>query len=1403
MQRDACKPEVFIALDAGTHSTKAVALDGECRVLRTWYVPIRIGCRESVSEIMADFSRIFPPQRSALVAVTGAHSARLSAWSGVPAVSEVMSTLLGAHFCLPQAGAVLDIGSEHARFLVKNAGHEADKPFLRGYRTNDACMAGSGAFLEQETRRLGIALEELESLARQSTEVLPVAGRCAVFAKSDLVHHAQNGAAVGDLAAALCRVVAVNVCNSLLNGEHWSPPLLFIGGVARNRAVRQALCDHLHVREEDVAIPSRCLYVNALGAALFALREKVGEGCMLSEVSRRPPETAPSPTTADRTLPRLTEDEAARAVVPGKTRVPVSSPDGWLCIGLDIGSTVTKCICLDERNRVAFQSAAPTAGQPLDAARQTLHAVRDALGSFRPKAVGVTGSGRKLIASLWSADTAVNEITAHAAGASEFLPEVDTVFDVGGQDSKFIRVESGAVTDFAMNKVCAAGTGSFLEEIAALLDVDVRTQFADYALRSLRPLDLGERCTVFMASELRRRQEAGCAREDLLAGLSYSIAQNYLTRVVGRHKIGRFISFQGGVAGNRAVVLALQNLLDRPLHVHPHHEMAGAIGAALIAQRRAERSSRFVGFDQLTYRTCATKFFVCRQCASMCNVRTTSHGGQRYYAGALCDRFDAMTDQPREDARTNGGDILEFRRRALEEHVKSAPHKNGDGAIGIPRALLFQELLPFWTSFLNELGVAYVLSDGPSAETVRSGTAECPWGPCLPVKIAHGLCRELISKGIRRLFVPCTGSAAFQTCSERLSHVCPAVQAWPYHVRSTVPESVQIINPVVRMSMPNMLRRDVIAVGRQWRASARESLAALECALESQQQFYRKIQDHARRVLQEISPACRPVLVLSRPYTFADDHTQLRLKRIFESTGLNPVPLDAIPTDELRSEDAGGMYWFYGKRLLQAAKKAKSLGTLPVIHLSNFGCGADSFLVHFLRRELAGHPFLELQLDEHRELTGLHTRVEAFADSLDHRRASPRRIPRTPVERFRDLPRRRLLIPQMSDHAHAVAAAFRAFGVSAEVLPPPDDQSLSAGKRAVEGDECFPCVAVLGDMLRHCHEHPCAKEDSAFFMIAGDGPCRLGQYPFLQRLVLDEAGLASMPIFNASQDPRFYERLKDVAGQLQRTAWKGIVASDLLHRKWRESRPYAENRSAFDHTYERELRNIAEAVSRRRNLCKELGRSFDALENIVPASPLRLRIPIAVLGENYVRCNRATGYPVADQLENLGAEVWFPSLYEWVYYTNWTARLHCRYERDYRRLAKLCLTDLVQRYDQRRLTSSVRGRIRNLVEPTLSQVFRDASHYVAPTLEGETVLSIARTIDYFRKHTAGAIHIVPFGCIVGSIVEGFSRRLSQDLDGFPILTLHIDGQPVDSLKDTLEAFYLRALAWKENNSSHP
>ncbi len=289
-------------------------------------------------------------------------------------------------------------------------------------------------------------------------------------------------------------------------------------------------------------------------------------------------------------------------------------------LGIDVGSVSTDLAVIDLKGEVICQQYLLTHGQPIQAAQKGLREIQSLLPKgVEMSGVGTTGSARQLTGVLVGADVVKNEITAHAMAAVHFFPDVKTVIEIGGQDSKIIIIRDGLVIDFGMNTVCAAGTGSFLDQQALRLNVPIES-FGAYALGSELPVRIAGRCTVFAESDMIHKQQMGCHLHDIIAGLCEALVRNYLNNVAKGKDLKRPILFQGGVAANLGIQQALERELGETIHVPKYYNVMGAIGAALLAMEKMDGSTtQFKGFGIVDV-PCGTRNFVCKDCENNCEV---------------------------------------------------------------------------------------------------------------------------------------------------------------------------------------------------------------------------------------------------------------------------------------------------------------------------------------------------------------------------------------------------------------------------------------------------------------------------------------------------------------------------------------------------------------------------------------------------------------------------------------------------------------------------------------------------------------------------------------------------------------------------------------------------------------
>ncbi|MDO8747340.1 MAG: acyl-CoA dehydratase activase, partial [Thermodesulfovibrionales bacterium] len=708
----------FIGLDAGSVSVKHVVLDENGNKLSSSYVrhkghPLKVALELLNSELKTLNSGFS-------LSITGSAGRLIASVLGVEPVNELVAQAYATRKLSPHVRTIIELGGEDSKLIM--LGENGVKEFSM----NSVCAAGTGSFLDQQAERLGLTIEEFSELSLKSKRPPRIAGRCSVFAKSDMIHLQQIATPMEDIIAGLCFAVARNFKGSVLRGMKIEKPISFQGGVAANKGMIRSFKEVFDL--DELFVPSDFNLIGALGAVLKDMDDnrinsfdiKRLEDFIKSEKSSEAghqPLILKDDDFFERHVNRAGEQESRRAIEQLKTTAllrccttaPVSA-----YLGIDIGSISTNLAVIDENCNLLAKRYLMTSGQPIEAVKQGLKEIGEEVGdNVEIIGVGTTGSGRYMIADYVGADIVKNEITAQATAAAFIDRNVDTIFEIGGQDSKYISLRDGVIVDFEMNKACAAGTGSFLEEQAEKLSISVKDDFASLAFSAENPCRLGERCTVFMENSLMSNLQRGADKNNLLAGLAYSIVQNYINRVVAGKPIGENIFFQGGVASNKSVVAAFEKYLNRKITVPPNHDVTGAIGMALIARENMKGSyelpkTSFKGFE-LSKRPYSVSSFECKGCPNVCEINRIKIEGEdgHLFYGGRCEKYDVRKKKTSSEI----PDIFGFRDEMLwKEHLKYSEElrvksselndkgKNSKLKIGIPYIFYFHEYLPFWTT---------------------------------------------------------------------------------------------------------------------------------------------------------------------------------------------------------------------------------------------------------------------------------------------------------------------------------------------------------------------------------------------------------------------------------------------------------------------------------------------------------------------------------------------------------------------------------------------------------------------------------------------------------------------------------------------------------------------------------
>ena len=631
--------------------------------------------------------------------VTGSNTeALLEQDSAIPSLGDIPAIIEGVRWIIPQVGSVIEIGSQGARFITDLQSRAPQ------FSVNEHCAGGTGSFFEDQMSRVGCKLEDYSSLVKQAQSVPRLSGRCAVFAKTDIIHRQQEGVSTPDILLGLCYAMIRNYKATIVRRLPVCKPVVFCGGVTCNAGVIRAIRDVFGLTKAELIVPEEARFEAAIGAACkaegaFTLAQL---DALLNDAM-----AAHSTTTG---LPRLELLPGTDLSEPKATGV---LPEKGCALGIDIGSTSTDLVLVGPEGELVDFQYLRTAGDPEGAVRKGLASIRERFGAVRFTAVGVTGSGRERVGKRIGADAVRDEITAQAKGAAHWVPEVDTVFEIGGQDSKYISLKNGKVVDFQMNKICAAGTGSFVEEQAARMGIPL-AEFGQLALSAEHPAALGERCTVFIETAIASAAAEGVPQADIAAGLCHAIVQNYLHKVVGSKPVGQHIVLQGGVDYNPGIVAAFQAAYGSRVRVSPVFSISGAYGAALLAQEAVgDTSSQFVGFDSPA---------------------------------------QAAEDSRSAEIQKNIDFYKQADKLLLEGYTgKRDPRKK---TIGVPFALMIHKFFPMANAFFTSLGFNVVLTDPTSEETIRLAQQTAQGETCYPVKLIYGHMQQLIDQKVDYIFLP-------------------------------------------------------------------------------------------------------------------------------------------------------------------------------------------------------------------------------------------------------------------------------------------------------------------------------------------------------------------------------------------------------------------------------------------------------------------------------------------------------------------------------------------------------------------------------------------------------------------------------------------------------------------------
>ena len=1358
------------------------------------------------------------------VAVTGRAFRSCVALSSISEPEAVERALSGVYGGGGLPDAVISAGGETQLVYTVNRNGGIGRAL-----SGNKCASGTGEFFLQQIKRMGLTVGEAVELALTGTPHR-IAGRCSVFCKSDCTHALNKGELKANIASGLCLMMAEKI-HELIKDVPCETIALIGGG-----SLNSAMLNHLRQRYPKVHVPLHAACFEAYGAAVWAL----DNDCLplpeaLESVVRNQSDSFSR-------HPPLRE---AETLVEFKTTSRDIARDNDECIlGLDVGSTTTKAVLLRRNDKKVVASVyLRTNGDPVRASRDCYRELRSQLDKIKVSitGLGVTGSGRQIAALHGLTDQVINEIIAHATAAAWFDGEVDTIFEIGGQDAKYTYLTGGVASDYAMNEACSAGTGSFLEE-SAKESLNVATEeIAGHALQGKNPPNFTDQCAAFISSDIKTAGQEGMSREDICAGLVYSICLNYLNRVKGSRPVGKKIFMQGGVCYNRAVPLAMAALMKTRIIVPPEPGLMGAFGVALeVANRLESGHARPACFslDEIIERDAVREgSFVCgggrEKCDRKCEIMRIRVGDSVHPFGGVCNKYYNL--RLKREVDTAELDLVALRQQLMFEEYGVAPGMHPGGrTVGIMRSFLTHALYPLYSNLFDALGFSLVIPDAIDPE----GVARAESAFCLPAEITHGSFYNLLMKKPAFLFLPHVSQVPVPNVPT-WRRTCVFVQGEPYYLRTTFRSELErsktvLLSPVLRMDDSYEAGEDaIVAMSGAMGIAGNAARGAWRKACGQQRAFERELHHQGEKILEWLraNPDQFGVVLFGRPYSAFSADAGKGIPHKTASRGVTVIPFDMLPADDIAVDEK--MFWAMGQKIMKSAGFVKSHPNLYGFYVTNFSCGPDAFILGYFRRLMGSKPSLTLEVDQHTADAGIDTRVEAALDIMTSHFHAAEQECRAPdayaparIEYGSEIivvssegkrlrltdPAVEFVFPNMGRYSsESAAAVFRGKGFNARALPIAGKDELREGRRNATCKECLPYLVTTGSFMTYLQRRISKGMVTLLFMPTGGGPCRLGQYGKALSHIIEKERIENAAVFSLTDENGY-------AGLGARTllkAWQALVVSDVLGDLRSMLSVAAKDPAAALASLEIDWNALIRYFEGRSSppfltLLSRIAKRLSAI-------PLKRRpeeVPVvSLVGEIFVRRDEFSRKNIVDYLENRGFMVRVAPVTEFMAYTSYVVNQGLGERRfSAKEEIKMHLTARIKEWWERRIKSILaRSGLYRFEMIGVGKTVESARHLIDVNFRGEAILTVGLALREILNESCGVISIGPFGCMPSRVAEailnkemnvegkgrvpGWKKRVLRfaDLGELPFLSIETDGRPFPQIIEAnLEVFILQA-----------
>ena len=1268
-----------------------------------------------------------------------------------------------------------------------------EKGKISAVHTGSKCASGTGEFFLQQIRRMGLTLPEAMEAA-ESAKPHRLSSRCTVFCKSDCTHATNKGIPKGDVVSGLCEMMGQKIVELMKKVP--KKDVLLVGGTSQNTR----MTDFLRKSFEGLHIPESAPYFEAMGAALWSMENKAAKYPGIDRLFLK------ERTSFDH-LPPLCESEH---LVTFKKLRGGSARDGDRCIlGLDVGSTTTKAVLVRWDDSAVLGSIyLRTLGDPVRASRQCYDALRKQIDvPVNIVGLGVCGSGRQIAGLHALTEGVINEIIAHATAAVYFDPDVDTIFEIGGQDAKYTYITSGVPSDYAMNEACSAGTGSFLEESAKeTLGIEM-TEIADIAMKGTNPPNFNDQCAAFISSDIKRAFHEGIERDDIVGGLVYSICMNYTNRVKGSRPVGNKVFMQGGVCLNRAVPIAMAALTDREIIVPPNPELAGAFGVALAIKERIEKGLMDEKkYDLSTLVEREVKYlepFICKggkeKCDRGCKIARIRIEGKTYPFGGACNRYYNVLHALSFDVEKLN--LVALREKLVFETFATTDRKIPKNAktVGINRAFLMASYYPLFYHFFSELGFRVIRSDDVDQEGIDQIGA--PF--CYPAEITHGMFHNLLRKNPDYVFVPHIRGIPVKN-GYMASQTCPLTQCEPFYLRQTFRKiignrNIQLITDTLDLMKGLENGKDVmVKIAKRLGVSKKKAAAAYDHAVGKQNEMFRRFRKIGQEALEELDkdPEKAGVILFGRPYNAFVKEANMGIPQKFASRGYVIIPFDFLPYED--EEMYGHMFWAMGQMILKASRIVERSPQLFGTFITNFSCGPDSFIITYFRDIMGIKPSLTLELDSHTADAGLETRIEAAIDIFrgyrqlrqadrgggegkKYRQADARMvkgevlITTSKGEKLTLFdPRVKVLFPSMGDlSTKAVAEVLKAAGVNTLGCEACDEEGLKIGKANTSGKECLPMIVTTGTLLKYLRDRDQDTDEVVvYFMPTANGPCRFGQYHVYLKILIRNLGLEDVAVLSLTSEDSY----GGLGNSVLLKGWFAIVISDVMEDMRNMLLANAVDRKSaikvFDREYEGVMNGIkatkrkVEGGSEIKSVMKALRVDWRIIKRALEEASANLaKIPlkttldrakfVTLVGEIFVRHDGISRRYLCKRLAERGFVTRVGPSLEWMYYTDYLYQNKLNIDpHSFREIMmNKAKHKLQKKYEKEIKKILAASGLYKYEECDVESVIDNVKHLIPPQFLGEAILTTGVTMTDIIDHCCGVISIGPFGCMPSRVCE--------------------------------------------------